>query len=65
MATLFIADLHLQTEEPAITAGFLRFLAGEAREADALYILGDLFEAWIGDDDRTRCINKSPRQSTH
>ncbi|MGY5958082.1 UDP-2,3-diacylglucosamine diphosphatase [Kosakonia sp. BK9b] len=51
MATLFIADLHLQTQEPAITAGFLRFLAGEARQADALYILGDLFEAWIGDDD--------------
>jgi UDP-2,3-diacylglucosamine hydrolase len=51
VATLFIADLHLQTEEPAITAGFLRFLAGTAREADALYILGDLFEAWIGDDD--------------
>ncbi len=51
MATLFIADLHLCVEEPAITAGFLRFLAGEAREADALYILGDLFEAWIGDDD--------------
>ncbi|WP_318367575.1 UDP-2,3-diacylglucosamine diphosphatase [Enterobacter sp.] len=51
MATLFIADLHLQTEEPAITAGFLRFLAGTARDADALYILGDLFEAWIGDDD--------------
>ena len=51
MATLFIADLHLQTEEPAITAGFLRFLSGEAKSADALYILGDLFEAWIGDDD--------------
>ncbi|HAT7568155.1 TPA: UDP-2,3-diacylglucosamine diphosphatase [Citrobacter werkmanii] len=51
MATLFIADLHLCTEEPAITAGFLRFLAGDARQADALYILGDLFEAWIGDDD--------------
>lgn len=51
MATLFIADLHLCAEEPAITAGFLRFLAGEARQADALYILGDLFEAWIGDDD--------------
>lgn len=50
MATLFIADLHLQTEEPAITAGFLR-LRGEAKSADALYILGDLFEAWIGDDD--------------
>ncbi|MDC0726608.1 UDP-2,3-diacylglucosamine diphosphatase [Phytobacter diazotrophicus] len=53
MATLFIADLHLQTEEPAITAGFLRFLTGTARQADALYILGDLFEAWIGDDDPT------------
>ncbi|EOC3060877.1 UDP-2,3-diacylglucosamine diphosphatase [Cronobacter dublinensis] len=51
MATLFIADLHLCSEEPAITAGFLRFLGGAAREADALYILGDLFEAWIGDDD--------------
>ncbi|WP_417027684.1 UDP-2,3-diacylglucosamine diphosphatase [Citrobacter sp.] len=51
MATLFIADLHLCTEEPAITAGFLRFLADDARKADALYILGDLFEAWIGDDD--------------
>ena len=51
MTTLFIADLHLCTEEPAITAGFLRFLVGEARQADALYILGDLFEAWIGDDD--------------
>jgi UDP-2,3-diacylglucosamine hydrolase len=63
VATLFIADLHLQTEEPAITAGFLRFLQGEARQADALYILGDLFEAWIGDDDPTRCISKSPRQS--
>lgn len=50
MATLFIADLHLCVEEPAITAGFLRF-SGEARKADALYILGDLFEAWIGDDD--------------
>nr|WP_168216329.1 UDP-2,3-diacylglucosamine diphosphatase [Citrobacter youngae] len=48
---MFIADLHLCTEEPAITAGFLRFLAGDARKADALYILGDLFEAWIGDDD--------------
>lgn len=53
MATLFIADLHLCQEEPATVAGFLHFLAGEARNADALYILGDLFEAWIGDDDLT------------
>ncbi|MFB6326966.1 UDP-2,3-diacylglucosamine diphosphatase [Pantoea deleyi] len=49
--TLFIADLHLCQEEPAITAGFLHFLAREAPHCDALYILGDLFEAWIGDDD--------------
>lgn len=51
MATLFIGDLHLSEQEPAITAGFLRFLREEAAQADALYILGDLFDAWIGDDD--------------
>lgn len=51
MATLFIADLHLDPERPGITALFGRFLDGEARRADALYILGDLFEAWVGDDD--------------
>lgn len=49
--TLFIADLHLCQEEPAITAGFMHFLQREAPHCDALYILGDLFEAWIGDDD--------------
>lgn len=48
---LFIADLHLCKEEPAITAGFLAFLRRDALKAEALYILGDLFEAWIGDDD--------------
>lgn len=63
MATLFIADLHLCVEEPAITAGFLRFLAGEARKADALYILGDLFEAWIGDDDPNPLHRKMRRRS--
>lgn len=51
MSTLFIADLHLCDEEPAITAGFIHFLAHQAVSADALYILGDLFESWIGDDD--------------
>lgn len=51
MSTLFIADLHLCAQEPAITAGFLRFLQHEAVHSEALYILGDLFEAWIGDDD--------------
>jgi len=49
--TLFISDLHLDPERPAITALFLDFLASRALEADAIYILGDLFEAWIGDDD--------------
>lgn len=50
-ATLFISDLHLDGERPDITAQFLDFLEREARQARALYILGDLFEAWIGDDD--------------
>jgi UDP-2,3-diacylglucosamine hydrolase len=48
--TLFISDLHLCAERPAITALFLEFLKAEARQARALYILGDLFEYWIGDD---------------
>ena len=51
MTTLFVSDLHLDPERPAITELFGRFLDGEARDADALYILGDLFEAWVGDDD--------------
>lgn len=51
MTTLFISDLHLDAERPAITELFGRFLDEEARGADGLYILGDLFEAWVGDDD--------------
>ena len=50
MTTLFISDLHLDPSRPAITDLFLDFLRREAMQADALYILGDLFEAWIGDD---------------
>ena len=50
MTTLFISDLHLDASRPAITDLFLAFLRSEAMEAEALYILGDLFEAWIGDD---------------
>jgi UDP-2,3-diacylglucosamine hydrolase len=49
--TLFVADLHLDAARPAATAAFCDFLQGPAREAERLYILGDLFEAWIGDDD--------------
>ncbi|CAM5478354.1 UDP-2,3-diacylglucosamine diphosphatase [Rhodanobacter lindaniclasticus] len=52
MATLLIADLHLDPARPRITELFENYLAGdEVRRADALYILGDLVEAWIGDDD--------------
>ena len=51
MSTLFISDLHLDETRPQIVELFLRFLANDARGAGALYILGDLFESWIGDDD--------------
>ena len=50
MTTLFISDLHLGAERPDITATFIEFLRTQARQAEALYILGDLFEVWIGDD---------------
>ena len=51
MTTLFISDLHLDAELPEISKQLLLFLKGEAASADALYILGDLFESWVGDDD--------------
>ena len=51
MSTLFISDLHLDESRPEIVDLFERFLQTEARGAAALYILGDLFESWIGDDD--------------
>lgn len=51
MTTLFISDLHLEDARPEATTLFLRFLRDEASTAEALYILGDLFEAWVGDDD--------------
>jgi UDP-2,3-diacylglucosamine hydrolase len=50
--TYFIADLHLAQNRPDITACFLSFLKNDAPNADKLYILGDLFEYWIGDDDK-------------
>ncbi len=49
--TLLISDLHLDPSAPGIARQFVDFLRGEARAASALYILGDLFEAWLGDDD--------------
>ena len=51
MAILFISDLHLSPERPEVTRAFLCFLEEQATTAKALFVLGDLFEAWIGDDD--------------
>lgn len=50
MATLFISDLHLQEERPEITRAFFHFLRTHGTRASQLYILGDFFEVWIGDD---------------
>ena len=53
MATYFIADLHLDPSRPESTTAFLRFLSGPVAKSERLFILGDLFEAWIGDDDNS------------
>lgn len=50
MTTLFISDLHLDEERPEITRAFFQFLKDKAINAERLYILGDFFEVWIGDD---------------
>lgn len=51
--TLFISDLHLDEKQPHLTHLFMRFLEAHTQGADALYILGDLFEVWVGDDENT------------
>ncbi|MCK5829754.1 MAG: UDP-2,3-diacylglucosamine diphosphatase [Methylococcales bacterium] len=51
--TIFISDLHISLNKKEITKKFLLFLENQARQANAIYILGDLFDAWIGDDDNT------------
>jgi UDP-2,3-diacylglucosamine hydrolase len=58
-ALLFLSDLHLAPERPAELAAFLAVLAGPARNAAAIYLLGDLFEAWIGDDDPAPLVAES------
>jgi UDP-2,3-diacylglucosamine hydrolase len=55
MTTLFISDLHLDDRRPETTALLQTFLHNEAVNADALYILGDLFEFWLGDDVPSKC----------
>ncbi|HMH18256.1 MAG TPA: UDP-2,3-diacylglucosamine diphosphatase [Burkholderiales bacterium] len=59
MAVLFISDLHLCAWRPEINRIFFDFLRGPARSAESLYILGDLFEYWIGDDDLGDPFNAS------
>ena len=50
MRTLLIADMHLSNDTPELNQGFYRYLEHTAKGAEDLYILGDLFDAWIGDD---------------
>ena len=59
---LFISDLHLALDKPEITRRFLAFLQNRAPKAAAVYILGDLFDAWIGDDDPTPPNSKIRKQ---
>ena len=59
--SLFISDLHLSAERPRTLEHFLGFLAGRARRADSLYILGDLFDSWVGDDDESELANRVRR----
>jgi UDP-2,3-diacylglucosamine hydrolase len=59
VAVYFISDLHLCTDRPGINQVFFEFLRGRAREAESLFILGDLFEYWAGDDDLANPFNKS------
>lgn len=56
-AIYFISDLHLEPQRNDITSAFLHFLDHIKPDASALYILGDFFEAWIGDDDNSRFVN--------
>ena len=51
--TLFISDLHLGEGTPSVTARFFDFMEYQAPKADAIYILGDFFEVWIGDDNQS------------
>lgn len=56
MHTLFISDLHLHESRPQATRAFFHFLYTQAIHAEALYILGDFFDAWIGDDDDSELV---------
>ncbi len=69
MYTLFISDLHLHESRPQITRAFFHFLHAQTHDLEALYILGDFFDAWIGDDDdaplNTQVASKLKQLSQH
>jgi UDP-2,3-diacylglucosamine hydrolase len=58
MKQLFISDLHLASDQPRLTEGFLALLARYGQEIGVLYILGDWFESWVGDDDDDPWLNQ-------
>ena len=58
MRTLFIADLHLSENHRHITYALFSFIDKEAKNAETLYILGDMFEVWIGDDEHTPLMDE-------
>jgi UDP-2,3-diacylglucosamine hydrolase len=62
---LFISDLHLSPARPGVAERFLRFLAEEARSASSLYILGDLFDRWLGDDAAENPFNRRLLEALH
>ena len=57
MSVFFISDLHLQESRPELTEAFINFLAKKINSDDELYILGDFFEQWIGDDHENQFIS--------
>ena len=61
----FISDLHLSENTPSVTEGFFEFLRTAARELSHLYILGDLFEAWVGDDDDSELATSVMQKINH
>lgn len=64
MRTLFIADLHISENHRHITDAFFSFLDKEAANAETLYILGDMFEVWIGDDEHTPLMDEVAQKLT-
>ena len=61
----FISDLHLSENTPSVTEGFFKFLKTAAQELSHLYILGDLFEAWVGDDDNSEIATSVMQKINH